>query len=85
MIAQAGLLSYRMGFQTPVAKSTCTQRSFPLSIRRKPDTQINGQIQNGRSACCMESLVTCKPENIQQSLSSTMKKPGLLKRSGCTD
>ncbi|KAF8481144.1 O-sialoglyco protein endopeptidase [Russula ochroleuca] len=26
MIAQAGLLSYRMGFQTPIAKSTCTQR-----------------------------------------------------------
>jgi len=26
MIAQAGLLSYRMGFQTPLAKSTCTQR-----------------------------------------------------------
>ncbi|GBE77925.1 O-sialoglycoprotein endopeptidase [Sparassis latifolia] len=26
MIAQAGLLSYRMGFQTPLTKSTCTQR-----------------------------------------------------------
>ncbi|ESK98324.1 o-sialoglycoprotein endopeptidase [Moniliophthora roreri MCA 2997] len=26
MIAQAGLLSYRMGFQTPLGKSTCTQR-----------------------------------------------------------
>ncbi|PCH33509.1 O-sialoglyco protein endopeptidase [Wolfiporia cocos MD-104 SS10] len=26
MIAQAGLLSYRMGFQTPLSKSTCTQR-----------------------------------------------------------
>ncbi|KAI8995484.1 peptidase M22 glycoprotease [Trametes punicea] len=26
MIAQAGLLSYRMGYQTPLAKSTCTQR-----------------------------------------------------------
>ncbi|OSX67701.1 hypothetical protein POSPLADRAFT_1042899 [Postia placenta MAD-698-R-SB12] len=26
MIAQAGLLSYRMGNQTPLAKSTCTQR-----------------------------------------------------------
>lgn len=26
MIAQAGLLSYRMGFETPLAKSTCTQR-----------------------------------------------------------
>ena len=35
MIAQAGLLSYRMGFQTPLAKSTCTQRSFPpLSIEK---------------------------------------------------
>ena len=30
MIAQAGLLSYRMGFQTPIAKSTCTQRYFLL-------------------------------------------------------
>jgi hypothetical protein len=29
MIAQAGLLSYRMGFQTPLAKSTCTQRLAP--------------------------------------------------------
>jgi N6-L-threonylcarbamoyladenine synthase len=29
MIAQAGLLSYRMGSQTPIAKSTCTQRSCP--------------------------------------------------------
>ncbi|KLO20237.1 O-sialoglyco protein endopeptidase [Schizopora paradoxa] len=26
MIAQAGLLSYRMGFQTALSKSTCTQR-----------------------------------------------------------
>ncbi|KAF9270339.1 O-sialoglycoprotein endopeptidase [Marasmius fiardii PR-910] len=26
MIAQAGLLSFRMGFRTPLAKSTCTQR-----------------------------------------------------------
>lgn len=26
MIAQAGLLSYRMGYQTPIAKSRCTQR-----------------------------------------------------------
>ncbi|KAF5374798.1 hypothetical protein D9758_000169 [Tetrapyrgos nigripes] len=26
MIAQAGLLSYRMGFETPLAKSSCTQR-----------------------------------------------------------
>ncbi|KIJ68322.1 hypothetical protein HYDPIDRAFT_106502 [Hydnomerulius pinastri MD-312] len=26
MIAQAGLLSYRMGYQTPLLKSTCTQR-----------------------------------------------------------
>ncbi|KAK7058850.1 putative tRNA threonylcarbamoyladenosine biosynthesis protein kae1 [Paramarasmius palmivorus] len=26
MIAQAGLLSYRMGFRTPLGKSTCTQR-----------------------------------------------------------
>jgi N6-L-threonylcarbamoyladenine synthase len=26
MIAQAGLLSYRMGFQTPLDKSRCTQR-----------------------------------------------------------
>ncbi|KAG0708986.1 glycoprotease family-domain-containing protein [Suillus ampliporus] len=31
MIAQAGLLSYRMGFQTPLAKSTCTQRSVSHS------------------------------------------------------
>ncbi|KAI0670057.1 peptidase M22 glycoprotease [Trametes maxima] len=26
MIAQAGLLSFRMGYETPLAKSTCTQR-----------------------------------------------------------
>lgn len=26
MIAHAGLLSYRMGFETPIEKSTCTQR-----------------------------------------------------------
>lgn len=26
MIAQAGLLSFRMGFSIPIAKSTCTQR-----------------------------------------------------------
>ena len=29
MIAQAGLLSFRMGFETPLTKSTCTQRSVP--------------------------------------------------------
>lgn len=27
MIAQAGLLSYRMGYKTPLSDSTCTQRS----------------------------------------------------------
>ena len=27
MIAQAGLLSYRMGYRTPLSESTCTQRS----------------------------------------------------------
>ena len=48
MIAQAGLLSYRMGFQTPLAKSTCTQRSFPLHPSKKPDyPSSRGQIQNG--------------------------------------
>jgi len=26
MIAQAGLLSFRMGYETPVNQSTCTQR-----------------------------------------------------------
>jgi len=26
MIAQAGLVSYRMGYQTPLSESTCTQR-----------------------------------------------------------
>ena len=26
MIAQAGLLSYRMGYRTPITKSQCTQR-----------------------------------------------------------
>ena len=26
MIAQAGLLSFRMGYKTPVDQSTCTQR-----------------------------------------------------------
>ena len=32
MIAQAGLLSYRMGFQTPLAKTQCTQRcDLPVS------------------------------------------------------
>jgi len=31
MIAQAGLLSYRMGFRTALEKSTCTQRLvFPF-------------------------------------------------------
>ncbi|KAF9240891.1 O-sialoglycoprotein endopeptidase [Melanogaster broomeanus] len=34
MIAQAGLLSYRMGYQTPLPKSTCTQRyTFSLLLR----------------------------------------------------
>jgi len=27
MIAQAGLVSYRMGYKTPLSESTCTQRS----------------------------------------------------------
>jgi hypothetical protein len=31
MIAQAGLLSYRMGFRTPLEESTCTQRSVLLT------------------------------------------------------
>jgi N6-L-threonylcarbamoyladenine synthase len=47
MIAQAGLLSYRMGFQTPLAESTCTQRSFPSHPSKKPDCPTRGQIQNG--------------------------------------
>ena len=33
MIAQAGLLSFRMGFETPLAKSTCTQRQVALLFR----------------------------------------------------
>ncbi|KAH8100597.1 peptidase M22 glycoprotease [Cristinia sonorae] len=33
MIAQAGLLSYRMGFQTPITKSTCTQRFRTDEVR----------------------------------------------------
>ena len=36
MIAQAGLLSFRMGFSTPLAKSTCTQRSAPLFQPDRP-------------------------------------------------
>jgi N6-L-threonylcarbamoyladenine synthase len=39
MIAQAGLLNYRMGFQTPLAKSTCTQRYFPSHLSKRSDTQ----------------------------------------------
>jgi hypothetical protein len=35
MIAQAGLLSYRMGFRTPLSKSTCTQRYDGLMTLRK--------------------------------------------------
>lgn len=33
MIAQAGLLSYRMGYQTPLAESICTQRRVLLCER----------------------------------------------------
>jgi hypothetical protein len=32
MIAQAGLLSYRMGFETPLEDSTCTQRFCGIRI-----------------------------------------------------
>ena len=60
MIAQAGLLSYRMGFQTPVAKSTCTQRFFPLASVEKPDTQ-NQWTDSERTKCMLlgEPSVTC--------------------------
>lgn len=34
MIAQAGLLSYRMGNQTPLSKSTCTQRYSSVLVLR---------------------------------------------------
>jgi len=32
MIAQAGLLAFRMGQRTPVAESTCTQR-YVISVQ----------------------------------------------------
>lgn len=36
MIAQAGLLSFRMGFQTPLAKTQCTQRYVhPVTVVEK--------------------------------------------------
>lgn len=41
MIAQAGLLSYRMGNQSPLSESTCTQRYSSVLVLRTP-------LSNGR-------------------------------------
>ena len=52
MIAQAGLLSFRMGFSTPLAKSTCTQRSAPLFRPDRPAlTPLRQFIGSGRTRC----------------------------------
>jgi len=44
MIAQAGLLSFRMGHQTVLAKSTCTQRSA-VFVQCKPWQSLNITVQ----------------------------------------
>lgn len=57
MIAQAGLLSYRMGYQTPLAKSTCTQRSVPQYYGVVLQKVIFVfKIPDRRSACRMATL-----------------------------
>jgi hypothetical protein len=78
MIAQAGLLSYRMGFQTPIAKSTCTQRSFLLRPSRH--LIVNQRTDSERTKCMLhgEPSVTYEPADIRQSFSIPMTVPGLL-------
>ncbi len=57
MIAQAGLLSYRMGFQTPLARSTCTQRYFSshlskgLILNKRTDSERMKFIFHGEHKC----------------------------------
>ena len=63
MIAQAGLLSYRMGFQTPIAKSTCTQRSFPLHPSRAQYSNQWTDSERMKYTSHGEPSVTYEPEN----------------------
>lgn len=67
MIAQAGLLSYRMGFQTPLAKSTCTQRFVPRTIGSYRESLFIIKISDRRSACRMATLtLELEPPSILQ-------------------
>jgi hypothetical protein len=55
MIAQAGLLSFRMGNETPLPQSTCTQRYVKVAADSEAD--LTGyQFQNGRGSCHLESM-----------------------------
>lgn len=57
MIAQAGLLSYRMGFKTLLSDSTCTQRSalyIKFFFLQLPTDYF--QIPDGRGTRCVASL-----------------------------
>ena len=61
MIAQAGLLSYRMGFQTPLTKSQCTQRYALTTLRTFSSIHNLKQIPHGsgaRSMACIDQLKT---------------------------
>jgi len=57
MIAQAGLLSYRMGFQTPLAKSSCTQRSVSDGSIFYSIFDLLPQVQNRPSSCILASII----------------------------
>jgi hypothetical protein len=55
MIAHAGLLSYRMGFETPIEESICTQRSVVHSRCRcyflLIDLDIYSPLDSGLTKC----------------------------------
>ena len=47
MIAQAGLLSYRMGDRTPLSESTCTQRYLSVCPFVVNTNLLTDKISNG--------------------------------------
>lgn len=55
MIAQAGLLSFRMGCETSLLKSTCTQRYVKLFADIEAYL-TNHQFPNRQGSCCLASL-----------------------------
>lgn len=61
MIAHAGLLAFRMGYETPLAETTCTQRFArflrPCFFKLKSIDELELQVPDRRGVCELANLI----------------------------